>query len=221
MNKDFEIQKNVMEQLAWEPLLNATEIGVAVKQGIVTLSGELDSYAKKLAAERATKKIPGVKAIAEDIKVGISPANKKTDTEIAESIMQSFQLNLSVPTESIRVNVEDGTVTLEGQVDWDYQRNAAWRCVEDLPSIKVVYNLIALRPKDIPLNIEKKISAAFHRNATLDAKGISVFVAGSKAILEGVVHTVIEKDTAENIAWSAPGILSVENRLEIYPYISD
>ncbi len=221
MKKDSEIQKDVMDELMWEPLLNASEIGVAVKDGIVTLSGEVNSYSKKLVAERAAKKISGVKAIAEDIQVGVSPAFNKTDTEIAESILQSFRLDSTVPVDLVKVKVEDGIVTLEGEVDWDYERSAAWRCVENIPSVRIAYNLISLKPKAIASNIEEKISAAFQRHATLDANRISVAISGNKAVLEGYVRSLIEKKDAESIAWSAPGILNVENRIAVHADIQD
>lgn len=221
MKTDSEIQKDIMEELQWEPSLNAPEIGVAVKNGIVTLSGEVDNYNKKLEAEKAAKKISGVRAIAEDIQIGVSPIFRRTDTEIAESILQSFKLNVNVPAESIKVKVEDGIVTLEGTVDWDYQRNAAWHCVENLPCVKIIYNLITIKPRLVPSDIEKKISSAFQRYAALDANRISVIVSGSKAILEGTVRSLVEKEDAENAAWSATGILSVENNLEIEPDIFD
>lgn len=215
MKSDNEIQKDVIEQLKWEPFLNASQIGVAVKNGIVTLSGQVDTYSKKSLAEKAAKKVAGVLAIAEDIQVGLSPAYKKTDTEIAEAVVNGLKWHTMIPDEKIKVSVEEGNVRLEGEVEWEYQRNQAKTAVENLAGVKFVTNLIAVKPKITPYEIQQKINASFQRSANIDASKISADVTGSKVILRGTVRSFAEKEDAENAAWSAPGITSVESKLII------
>jgi osmotically-inducible protein OsmY len=215
MKNDSQIQKDVMDELKWQPILNAAEIGVSVKKGIVTLSGIVSNNIKKVSAENAARNVAGVKAIAEDIQIGVSPFFSRTDTEIAEAVVDALQASVSVPGEKIITRVEDGIVTLDGEVDWDYQRKAAGRVTEVLSGVRKVYNYINLKPVVTPANIKQKITAAFHRSATLDAEKITVDVISGKAILTGKVRSFAEREDAENAAWAAPGVLSVENKLEL------
>jgi osmotically-inducible protein OsmY len=215
MKNDVQIQQDVQDQIKWEPILNPAQIGVAVKDGIVTLSGIVDTYAKKLAAEKATKKVAGVKAVALDLQVGISPIYRKTDAELAESVIYALRTNVSVPEDNIQIKVDDGIVTLEGEVDWDYQRAAAKTSIEGLIGIRSVNNNLTIKPKLSSENISRKISEAFHRSATIDAQRVSVEVAGTRAILKGKVRSFAELDDAEDAAWAAPGVTSVENKLEL------
>lgn len=159
-----------MEQLKWEPFLKVSEIGVAVKNGIVTLSGQVDSYSKKLAAENAAKKIAGVKAIAEDIQIGVSPAYNKTDTEIAEAVLNALKWHTAVQEEKIKIKVENGNVRLDGEVEWEYQRNNVKAAIENLTGVCSVINFITVKPKITPSEIQQKISAAFHRSATVSCR---------------------------------------------------
>jgi osmotically-inducible protein OsmY len=213
MRSDIQIQQDVMDQLKWEPDLNAAEIGVAVKKGVVTLSGIVDSYLKKIAAEDAAKKIAGVKAVAEDIQVGLSPAYRMTDAEIADAVVFALKWNASIPDNRLKVKVEDGIVSLEGELEWDYQRKEAVRVVQKLNGVRTINNYIRLRPFLKPENIKDKIAAAFMRIATIDSQKISVEVDGGKVILRGSVRSMAEHDDAENAAWAAPGVTSVENDL--------
>jgi osmotically-inducible protein OsmY len=215
MKSDSQIQKDVLEQLKWEPFLNASEIGVAVKNGVVTLSGNVDSYSKKITAENATKKIAGVKAMAEDIQIGVSPAYSKTDTEIAEAILNALKWHSAVQEEKIKIKVENGNVRLEGEVEWEYQRTSVRSAIEHLGGVRSVINLIAVKPKVKPSDIQQKISSAFHRSATIDAGKITADVTGAKVTLRGKVRSFAEKQDAENAAWNAPGVTIVESGLEI------
>lgn len=215
MKTDSQIQKDVMDQLSWEPYLNAAQIGVAVKNGIVTLSGQVDTYSKKLIAENAAKKISGVKAIAEDIQIGVSPVYNKTDAEIAEAVLNALKWHTAVQEDKIKIKVEDGYVRLEGEVEWNFQRKNAASAIENLAGVRSVINLITVKPKVSSSDIEEKINEAFKRSATIDAGKITAEVIGNKAILRGKVRSFAEKEDAENAAWFAPGITSVDSKIEI------
>ena len=215
MRADSQIQKDVMDELKWSPYLNSSEIGVAVKNGIVTLSGITDTYSKKLAAERAAKRIAGVKAVAMDIQVGISPTFRKTDAEIAAAVMNALKWRSDVQEDKIQVKVEDGAVKLEGEVEWEFQRATATKAVENLNGVQSVINMVRVRPRTTPADIMQKINSAFHRSATIDAGKIRADVMGSKVILKGMVRSLAEKEDAERAAWFAPGIVSVDNQLQI------
>lgn len=213
MRSDVQIQEDVMEQLKWEPELNSAEIGVAVKNGIVTLSGIVDTYSKKLTAENAVKKISGVKAVAENIQVGLSPFYRKTDAEIADAVLFALKWSANIPNDKIRVKVEDGVVSLEGELEWDFQRSEAKRAIERLAGVRTINNLIKLRPSLKPENIKEKITAAFIRSATIDSEKIKVEVVDSKVVLKGTIRSMAEHADAENAAWAAPGVILVENDL--------
>lgn len=213
MKTDSQIQKDVMDELKWQPFLNSSEIGVAVKNGIVTLSGMVDTYSKKLDAEKAAKKVAGVKAIAEDIQIGVSPTYRKTDTEIAEAVVRALKWHSAVPDDKIQVKVDDGIVTLQGELEWEYQRTSARNAVQNLTGVRSVANLITIKPKLNPFELEQKITAAFQRNAAIDAGKINVSTIGNKVILTGRVRSFAESEDAANVAWAAPGVYHVENKL--------
>ena len=215
MKTDIEIQKDVMDELKWEPLLSASEIGVAVKQGVVTLSGTVDSFSKKEEAENAAKRVSGVKAMAEDIEVKPFATNQKNDTEIARMIADSLKWHSAVQEDKIKVKVEDGWVTLEGEVEWEYQKDAIKNSIKNLVGIIGISNIISVKPTITAKDIKQKISLAFHRSATLDAGRIDIEIQGNKAILSGRVRSWAEKNDAENAAWKAQGITSIENKLII------
>ena len=215
MKNDIQIQKDVIEELKWEPFLNASEIGVTVKNGIVTLSGHVDSYSKKLSAEKAAKRVAGVKAIAEDIQIGVSPVYNKTDPEIAEAVLNALKWHSAVQEEKIKIKVEDGNVNLEGEVEWEYQRTSAKTSIENLTGVRSVINFITVKPKITPSDIQQKISAAFHRSATIDSGKITAEVMGTTVTLRGKICSFAEKEDAERAAWNAPGVTSVESKIEI------
>lgn len=215
MKTDMQIQTDVMEELKWEPSLYASSIGVSVKNGIVTLSGIVDAYSKKLAAEKAAKKVSGVKALAEDIQIGVSPSYRRTDTEIAEAVLNILKWHSAVREEKVKIKVEDGTVTLEGEVDWEYQRYNARMAIENVQGVRSVINLIKVKPKVTVADVRNKIGSAFQRNASIDANKITVEVNGSTVTLRGEVRSIAEKEAAEQAAWNAPGITEVEAFLEV------
>lgn len=215
MKTDYQIQKDVIDQLRWEPALHAEEIGVSVKDGVVTLSGIVDTYFKKSTAEMAVKKVPGVRAIAEDLQVGLSPAYKRTDAEIAKAVLDALKSHTSIPDEKIKVKVENGYVSLDGEVNWDFQRRLAKDAISGLPGVRFITNNLIVRPALSAENVKQRISAAFHRTASIDASKIKVEVSGSSVKLTGEVKSMAEIDDAVNAAWSAPGITQVQHLLKI------
>lgn len=218
MKSDSQIKNDVLDELAWETSIDETEIGVIVENGIVTLSGVVNDYAKKVAAEKAAKRVSGVKAVAEDIEVKYGDAYKKTDKEIAKAAVNALQWNTSVPHNKVMVKVEDGWVYLTGEVMWEYQRNAAKKAVEDLLGVKYVSNNITIKQEVKIGDIKTKISKAFERAADIEAKNIRVEVDGHTVTLKGTVHTLAEKDEARRAAYQAPGVYSVKNELKIEYY---
>ena len=215
MKTDSDIQKDVIDELEWEPFLKASEIGVAVKNGVVTLTGTVDSYGKKISAENASKRVAGVRAVAEDIEVKLLSGGKRNDTEIAEAVLNAIKWHSAVQENKIKVKVEDGWVVLEGEVEWEFQRSAARHQVENLMGVKGISNNVKVIPRLNPSEIKQKINAAFHRSATVDSEKVKVAVDGNKVILSGKVRTYAVRKEAESAAWLAPGVMKVENIIEI------
>jgi osmotically-inducible protein OsmY len=215
MKSDRELQIDVLDELRWEPDVKATDIGATVKDGVVTLVGTVDSYAEKWAAERAMKRLPGVKALAIEIEVEPPGGSQRTDSDIAGAAEHALKWHVLVPDDRIKVTVENGRLTLEGEVDRQFQKSAAERAVLHLTGVKGVTNQITIKPKVAPAKVKEQIEAAFKRNALFDAHQINVQVDGSKVTLSGSVGSWVERDEAEDSAWAAPGVSEVKNDLLI------
>jgi osmotically-inducible protein OsmY len=215
MKTDSEIKDDVLDELAWQPNIDENEIGVIVEGGVVTLSGVVNSYAKKMAAEKAVKAVMGVKAIAGDIEVKYGDDFKKTDKEIAKAVVNALEWNSSVPEEDLTIKVEDGWVYLSGEVKWRYQKDAAKRAVQHLLGVRNIVNSIKIKQEMKPFEVREKIKSAFERAAELDANKITVVADGHTVTLKGTVHSLKEKEDAETAAYRAPGVFDVENHLRV------
>ncbi|MCC7296890.1 MAG: BON domain-containing protein [Bacteroidia bacterium] len=215
MKNNSELQTDVQNAIKWEPLLNAAEIGVTAKDGIVSLTGVVDSYAKKLEAESATKKVIGVRALVENIEVQSPSRWTKTDVEVAKEALTALKSSYSVPDDKVTVTVENGTVTLDGELPWNYQREAAKSAVDYLNGVKSVKNNIKIK-SEIHDAIEKKdVENAIARNWSFDDSVINVAVTGTTVTLTGTVNSWYQKNEADRIAWNTPGIWHVKNELMV------
>jgi osmotically-inducible protein OsmY len=211
---DTELKRRVEDELGWDPKVNAAEIGVAVSEGVVTITGTVDSWPAKRAVEDAVKRVFGVTAVAEQIQIHFN-GDPRTDTEIAGACAQALAWNTWVAPGSVSVCVTNGWVILEGRVRSQHQRAAAERAVQDLFGVRGVSNQIVLEPKASPSDVRRAIHAAFGRRALLDARSVGVDVDGTKVVLHGVVRTWSERNEAEEAAWGAPGVTWVENRVRV------
>jgi len=218
MKSDLEIRDNVLAELKWEPNLDETQIGVIVEDRVVTLSGQVDDYQKKVAANKAAKRVFGVKAVAEDIEVKYGEDYKKTDKEIAKAAVKALEWNTTVPQDSITIFVEDAYIYLSGIVQWEYQKDAASWELQNLLGVKEVINNIKIIPEKNTSNIEKQISNVLERSVFFRDKGIRVQVDGSTVQLKGRVHSLWEKEEAEKTAFLAPGVEKVVNDIIIQSY---
>jgi osmotically-inducible protein OsmY len=212
---DLELKKKVEDELNWEPSVNAAEIGVAVKSGIVTLSGNISSYWQKFSAERAAARVNGVKAVVNELEVRLPTSSERTDEDIARAAVNHLNWAVSVPADRIKVTVSKGWITLEGTVEWNYQRVAAENAVRHLIGVKGVSNLIEVKPQVSKGEVKAAIEAALKRSAELDASRITVETDGDRVILRGTVRSWAERNEAERAAWKAPGVRMVDNRITV------
>jgi osmotically-inducible protein OsmY len=217
MKTDTQLQNDVLEELKWEPSVAEKEIAVAVKDGVVTLGGYVQSYAQKRAAENAVARVAGVRAIAEDIQVKLPTSRMRSDSEIAHAAINALKWDTEVPDELLKLKVENGWITLEGAVDFFYQKNAADRAVRFLTGVKGVTNMISVKPGVATVQVNRNIKDALKRRAELDAGKISVDSADGRVTLKGSVHSWMERKEAENAAWATPGVWSVDDRLAVVP----
>jgi osmotically-inducible protein OsmY len=213
MKADYQLQHDVLEELEWRPSIDASKIGVTATNGVVTLTGCVSQYADKMEAERIAKNIEGVKAVADDIEVRL--AGTINDTAIASAALSALKWHTWIPNEKIKVTVRDGWITLEGTVDWQYQREAARDAVCHLQGVRGVTNEIGITTRPQPKDIRKKIEAAFKRSAEIDAQHVQVEARDNRVILTGNVSTAAEREEAEQVAWAAPGVIAVDNRLTV------
>lgn len=215
MKTDAHIKADVTDELAWDPAVNATGIGVAVKDGVVTLTGHLDSYAEKHAVERAVHRVAGVRGIAVELDVRLAAQHKRSDSDIAQAAATALQLNSLVPDEKIQVLVENGRVTLTGEVDWSYQLASAEQCVRPLAGVRGLSNRITIKSRASSKDVGAQITAALTRQAEREAKHITVEVEGSVVTLWGKVHSLAEREAAVGAAFSARGVSRVVDKLEV------
>lgn len=219
MKNNETLQQDVEDAIKWEPALQAAEIGVIVKNGVVTLTGTVDSYTKKLEAEHAARNVAGVQAVVQKIEVKLTSTAVKTDEEIAASALNALKNNWSVPDRDIRVKVEKGWLYLEGTLKWNYQIDAAVRSVEDLTGVKGVINNLTIKTDSHDKVEQKRVEDALKRHWSIDADNIRVKVSGTKVTLTGTVGSLYEKREAGRIAWKTPGVYNVENKLDVeYDY---
>ena len=215
MKTDKQVQQDVMAELGWEPSINSAQVGVEVSDGVVTLAGHVDSYAEKFAAERAAQRVLGVKAIAMEMDVKLPGTSKRTDSDIARSTQNVLEWTAYLPPDRVRVKVENGWITLSGEVEWDFQRRAAVDAVRPLLGVVGVNDQITIKPKVSSTLVKSEIEAALKRRARNDAQNIFVAVQGSAVTLTGMVESWSERDLAKSSAWATPGVHSVVDNMSI------
>jgi len=215
MKTDSQLQRDVLAELKWQPSVNAVHIGVTAKDNTVTLTGQVEHYAEKIAAQNATKGVYGVKAVANDIKVELPGSSCRTDQDIAEAALNAMTWDFEVPNDSVKVIVSNGHVTLEGTVDWHYQKDAAERCIQHLMGVKAVTNSLHIKPTVKWTDVTSQIEEAFRRSADMDARRIAVETHDGKVTLSGSVSSWKERNEAVIAAWAAPGVTSVNDKLAV------
>lgn len=215
MKSDAQLKTDVTAEFEWDPSVNAAHVGVTVMDGVVTLTGHLDTYGEKYAIERAVQRVEGVKATAVELDVRLSPDHKRNDSEIAAAAENAFKWHALIPAERIQIKVERGWITLTGEVEWEFQRANADKAVRALTGVVGVTNSIKLRQPAAPENVANRIRDALTRQADQEARNIEVMVSGATVTLRGKVHSWAERSAAQGAAWSAPGIARVVNELNV------
>ena len=213
MKTDSQLKDDIEAELAWEPSIDAANVGVAVRKGIVTLTGHLETYAQKFAIERVVERVSGVQAVAVELDVKLAPRHIRSDTEVAQSSEAAIRWNTLVPQEKVRVKVEKGWVTLSGELEWDYQRRAVEKAVRPLMGVRGVTSLLSLKARTTPADITSRIRDALTRQAQREAAAVQVDISGTTVTLRGHVHSWAERAAAQGAAWSAPGVTRVANDL--------
>jgi osmotically-inducible protein OsmY len=212
---DSTLQKEILEELQWEPSLDSSRIGISIEKGVAVLTGHVRNLVERGIAERAVKRVRGVSAVANDLVVDLDRVLVRDDADIAKAALQALQWNVMVPHEKIQLSVTNGVVTLEGEVAHGYQRTSAQNTVEQLTGVKSVTNRIRVQPSAAPLDVRRKLNQALHRYARLEAEAISADVEGNRVVLRGKVHSWAERDIVQDAAWSAPGVSEVDNRIQV------
>jgi len=212
---DADLKKDVTDELAWDPSVRSNAIGVSVKDGVVTLTGHIETFAEKQAAMRAVRRVADVKAIALELDVKLAPSHQRSDTDIAANAKQALKWNSVVPADAVRLTVDHGWITLQGELDWDYQRRAAEKAVRVLLGVVGVSNEMTLRARAKVADLNRRIEEALTRQAVREAHRVRVEVDGSTVRLQGKVHSWAERDVVQGVAWSAPGVQNVVNEVLI------
>ena len=209
------LQKDILDELQWEPSLDSSRIGVSIEKGVAVLTGHVRNLVERGIAERAAKRVRGVAAIANELVVDLGRLEARDDADIAKSAVQALSWNVMVPQGKVQVSVTNGCVTLEGEVGYGYQRTAAQNTVEQITGVKSVVNRLRVTPSVEPIDLRRKLNAALHRYARVEAEGIHADVEGSRVVLRGKVHSWAERDIVQDAAWAAPGVAEVDNLLTI------
>ena len=212
---DSQLQSDVQDEMIWDPSIGRSEIGVACSGGVVTLSGQVDSYAKKFAAVKAAERVTGVHAVADELKVHLPYSSVRTDTDIAHAVADALRWDIEVPDEKIKARVDEGWVWLDGEVEWEYQKSAAERAVRYLTGVKGVSNNVGIKKAVWAPDVKNRIVNALKRNAAIDASQISVTAMDGRVTLRGNVHSWSARSDAERAAWSAPGVTVVQDELSV------
>jgi osmotically-inducible protein OsmY len=215
MRTDKEIKQDVEAELKWDPDIDATDVGIAVKGGVVALTGYISGYLQKYEAEKAAKRVAGVAGVANDLEVRLPKIDQRPDPDIARDAVEAIKSHLPISCNRIKLPVGSGWITLEGEVEWNYQRETAEEAVRAIQGVKGVSNFIQLEPQARPSEIKKKIEDAFRRHAHIDANNIQIETYGGEVVLKGTVRSWIEREEAERAAWAAPGITKVDDRLTV------
>lgn len=216
MRSDMDVQREVMNELKWDPVTKNAEVAVSVRDGVVVLAGAVDSFAVKYAAPRAAERVGGVRGIADELEVRLASEHRRSDTDLAHQVVNALRWDVLVPDERIKARVENGWVWLEGEVEWAYQRDAAYRAVRNLTGVRGVSNLVAIKTHVSTFDVSARIKDALRRHAELDARQIEVEAKEGTVTLRGTVHSWAERREAEHAAWGAPGVTRVDDRLVVH-----